>query len=429
MRRYAPALVAVLVLVLTGSARALSPPPGGLSADATVRLALAQSPAVRAAQSRLEAATAGLRGARAPHGLQVELAPGVGFTNGNSLLALPLDIAGLRPAQVRVAGGEREAAAASLHQARLQAAAEARVAFFDLARARAAESAATEAADLARQVQEIVRRRVELGEAPAVQATRARIEVARAEQEAVRARGEARGRLGALNLLLGRAPQAATILSEGLTLPAVPASTARLRERALQQRPDLAALRALVAARQGDVAVARARRRPTLSAELASDIWSLDRGDPFQSRDLGFQARLTFPLFEQTRLGADVDRASALARAQEADLAAGLRAVEVEIERAQADADAAREVALGYQQAILPQTEELLTATRSGFASGLVSFAEVLDAQRVVRQTRTEYLSALYEAVRAAAALDVAVGNLPNGVSSPLPVPPKETRP
>ena len=419
---------AALVLLATHSAHAQRPASGALTVDAAVRIAVSQSPAVRAAQSRLDAAAAGLRGARAPLGLQAELAPGVGFTNGNSLLALPLDIGGLRPAQVRVAGGEREAAEATLNQTRLRAAAEVRLAYFDLARTRAAESAANEALGLARQIADIVRRRVDLGEAPAVQATRARIEVARAEQEAARARGEGRGRLAALNLLLGRAPQAATALAEGLVVPAEPPPTATLRERALAQRPDLVALRALVAARQGDVAVARARRRPTLSAELASDIWSLDR-DPFTSRNLGFQARLTFPLFEQGRLGAEVDRTSALARAQEADLAAALRAVEVEIERAQGDAAAAREVALGYQQIILPQTVELLTATRSGFERGLISFVEVLDAQRVVRQTQTEYLSALYEAVRAGAALDLALGGVPTNTSPPTPVLPKGQRP
>ena len=163
-------------------------------------------------------------------------------------------------------------------------------------------------------------------------------------------------------------------------------------------------------ARRGDVEVARARTRPTLSAELATDIWSLDRsGDSFRSRNLGFQARLSFPLFDR-RSGAAVVRTAALARAQEAELAAGLRAVTLEVERARADLTAAREVALGYQQNILPQTVELLTATRSGFERGLVSFVEVLDAQRVVRQTRTEYLTALYDAVRASAALDLAHG-------------------
>ena len=411
-----------------GSARAQNLEANALTVDAAVRLAVAQSPAVQAAQSRLEAASAGLRGARAPFGLQAELAPGAGFTNGNSLLALPLDIGGIRPAQVRVAGGERAAAIATLDQARLQAAAQARVAYWDLARARATESAAAAAADLARQIRDTLRRRVELGEAPVVQVTRAQIEMARAEQETARARGEARARLATLNLLLGRAPEAETALSDSLVIPSDPAPAAELRQRALAQRPELAALRGLVAARQGDVDVARARRRPALSAEMASDIWSLDR-NPFQSRDFGFQARLSLPLFDQRRLGAEVERTNALARAQEAELAAGLRDITVEVERSRADLIAAREVALGYQQTILPQTEELLTATRSGFERGLVSFVEVLDAQRVVRQTQTEYLTAVYDAVRASAALDLALGNVALETSSPGPASPKGQTP
>ena len=379
-----------------------------LAAEAAVDLGLRQSPAVRAAEARVEAARAGLRGAASPLNPRAELAPGVGFTNGNSLLSQQLDVGGLRRAQREAARGELATAAALLEATRRDVAAEIRTAYFDLARAQRSEEAARDTAALAARIRDLVQRRVEIGEAPKVQAVRAGIEAARAEQEAALARGDARARLAALNILLDRDP-AAPAVTEGLRLPAAPGGTPALVERALAARPELSAGRGLVATRQGEVGLARAQRRPQLFAEAAADVWSLDR-DPFQSRNLGFQARLSFPLFDRGSLRAGVDRARARVREQEAELVAAERLVRLEVERAAAELAAARDVAAGYEGSILPQSEGLLAATQSGFEAGLTSFLEVLEAQRTLRQVREEYLTALFEAVRARIRLDRAVG-------------------
>lgn len=413
-------LILAIVVVIAGPGAA-QPEGTPVTAEEAVRLALEQSPALNAARFRLEAAAAGVRGARAPFNPQGELAPGLGFTNGNALLSQEIDIGGRRSAQARAATGVRAAAQAELEVARLQAAAGARAAYFDLVRARAAEAAASDAAALARQIGDAVRRRVEIGDAPMVQATRAEIEVARADQDVARARGEVRGRLAALNLLLGRPAEALLTPSDALAVPEAPAGTAELVEQAQRRRPELAAARGLIEARRGDVAVARAQRRPELFAELASDVWSLDR-DPLDSRSFGVQARLSFPLFDRGRLRAGVDRAQAGVREQEAELAGISRTLNIEIQRAAADLDAAREVALNYQTTILPRTQELLQATRAGFDTGLTSFLEVLEAQRLARLTQTEYLNALFEATRARIALDRALGAVP-GLAPIAPVP------
>jgi cobalt-zinc-cadmium efflux system outer membrane protein len=399
----------LIVAAAPGAARAEGP---ALTAEEAVRLSLEQSPAVTAARSRLEAAFAGVRGARAPFNPQGEVAPGVGFTNGIALLSQQIDISGRRSAETRAASGVRAGAQADLDLTRLRVAAGARTAYFDLVRARAVETAASDAAALARQLRDAVRRRVEIGEAPMVQLVRSDIEVARAEQEAARVQGEVRGGLAALNLLLGRPAEALLTPSETLAVPDAPAGIAELVEQAQRQRPELGVMRGLIEARRGEVAVARSQRRPELFAELASDMWSLDR-DRLNSRNLGFQARLSFPLFDRGRLRAGVDRAQAGVREQEAELAATSRALGTEIQRAAAELVAAREVALNYQTTILPRTQELLRATRAGFDTGLTSFLEVLEAQRLARQTQTEYLNALFEATRARIALERALGAVP----------------
>lgn len=407
-------LLATVLCLSTGEAQ----PDVGLTAEEAVRLALARSPVVTAARSRVEAAAAGVQGARSPYNPQAELAPGVGFTNGNALLSQQFDISGRRSAQTRVAVGLRLSAEAELRAAQLRVAAEARSAYFDLARAGAVHQSAEETAALARQIRDLVRRRVEIGEAPQVQVTRADIEVARAEQEVARARGEVRGREAVLNLLLGRSAEGALKVTEGLALPEAPSIGNELVHRAERDRPELAALRGRVQAQQGEVAVARSQRRPELFADFATDIWSLDR-DPLRSRNLGLQARLSFPLFDRGRLRAEEARARAGVREQEAELQAATQALTREIERTTAELTAAREVALNYQTAILPRTQELLRATRAGFEAGLSTFLDVLEAQRVVRQTQVEYQNALFDAVRARIALDRALGAVPGLPAAP----------
>jgi len=392
---------------VAGAAFQADPP--HLSVADAVRRAIEQSPAVAAARSRVEAAGAAMRGARAPYNPQAELAPGVGFTNGNALLSQRFDIAGKRSAEARVAAGELSAAQAELEQARLLAAGEVRLAYYELAQAQVVEAAAQETTALVRQLRAAVRRRVEIGEAPAVQVTRAEIEVGRAEQDVIRAHGATVAWQSFLNRLLGQEPATVLTLTEELEIPAAPVAAAQLVQQALDRRPELAAARALVEARQGDVDVARSQRRPDLFAELASDFWSLDR-DAFRSRDLGFQVRLSVPVFDRGRIRSDVDRARAGVKERKAELEVVRRTLTVEVERAAAELAAAREIALNYRQTILPRSQELLKASRSGFDIGLTSFLEVLEAQRVVRLALTEYLTSLAEALRAQVALERAVG-------------------
>lgn len=383
-----------------------------LSPEETVRLALEADPAVRAARSRLDAASAGVRSARAPFNPRAELAPGAGFTNGNALLSQEFDISGRRAAGGREAEGLRRAAEADLAAIRLNTASEARAAYFDLVRALAVRSAAAGAADLARSIGDLVRRRVEIGEAPRVQQSRAEIEVARAAQEVILADGEVRARRSRLNLLLGRPVDQELKPSAEPALPPPAAAGPALVQQAQQFRPELARIRALIEARRGGVDLAKAARRPELFAELAADVWSVDRS-ALQSRSLGIQARLSFPLFDRGRLRAQVEQAEAGVHEEEAELQAAARQIAIEIERAAAELEAARAVAGSYRSEILPRSQDLLQATQRGFQAGLTGFLEVLEAQRVVRQTQIEYQNALFNAVRAQIALDRTTGAVP----------------
>ncbi len=407
--------IGVLLLVTARSALSQQ----DLSAEDAVRRAVASSPAVRAAQSRVDAAEAALRAARAPFGVMAEAAPGVGFTNSVAALSHRIDIGGRRSAAAAAAEGEVAIGRAGLDAARLQEAAEARTAYFDLVRARTVESGARESAKVVEQLRDLVRRRVEIGEAPAIQATRAEIEAARAQQDVLRAGGEARGLEAALNVRLGNPPETPLRVSDAFPPPET-RTAAQLSADAVRRRPEIAEAQGRIAARRGEVAVARAHGKPDLFAELATDIWSVDRRESWNSRNVGIQARLSFPLVDGGAIRNNVRRAEAGVREREAELAGLTRQITMEVERAHAEARAANEVVSNYQRTILPQTEDLLRATRIGFETGLSSFLEVLEMQRAARMTQAEYQSALFTAARSRIQLERATAAIPGLTESTI---------
>lgn len=376
-----------------------------------VRRGVAASPAVKAAEARVAAAREHVRGAKAGFNPQIELTPGVGFTNGNTALSQQIDIGGVRSSQAALAQAELLTEEANLQATRQLRAIQVAVAYFELVRAKAELAAAAEHSKLARELVALVRRRVEVGEAAEVQATRADIEAQRIEQEQVRARGAVAAHLLALRLLLSDETLAeAAVPAEFPALMNPPELQATLGQ-ALSNRAEVSRARGLLSAARSGVSVARAQSRPSLVAGVASEVWSLDR-EPFDSDNIGFQAFLSFPLFDRGSLRADVRRAESLVVAAESEELAVQQQVRAEVALALTELQTRSQIAANYRASILPQSEKLVQTTTAGYETGLTTLIDVLDAQRTARLARSEYLSVLFQAFQAELDLWRATGNL-----------------
>ena len=405
-------------------ASAAGVPPAGvpLSLAQALQEAVGQSPDVTAARQRLAGTQAGLRGARALPNPQVELAPAIGFADEAALLSQELDLAGRRRLRTRVARGELGAAQAELRLAVLNVATEVRTAYFDLVRARRVEETATQSRDLALTIRDGVRTRVELGLAPRGDVVRAGLELARAEQDVVRSGSETEARRVALNALLGRAARTVTLPTDVLAYQGLPADLDEIVAQATETRPEVQAAEQTLLSRRAQVDLARAQRRPEVTAELPFGRWSLTEAfrDPIKAGDFGLQVHVRFPLFDRGTLRAEVGRARAGVAEQQALVAAARRSSVSQIQQAAALLTGAIRVTENYRTAVLPQAEEALQIARNGYTQGFTSFLEVLEAQRAYRQVQVEYLTALYDAARGQATLDRALGVVP-GVTLPAP--------
>lgn len=270
--------------------------------------------------------------------------------------------------------------------------------------------AARESADLARELLAIVEKRAEIGEVPRLQVTRAELEVLRAAQAARRHAAEQSSREAALRSLVG--PEAVA------AIPPLDLGDRVVRAKGLPARSPETLTRAVAV----QVAMAQARAvaasgRPSLTAGMASDVWSLDRR-AMTSSNLGFQVFLSAPLVDRGENRNAVAAARAEAKAAESELAEAQRVADLAKEVALARLQAAEATLGAYRTDALPKAEALLSAMREGYKAGLVTLVEVIEAQQTLADLRRERAEALLASREAELALLAATLALP-GVGVP----------
>ncbi len=355
-----------------------------------VTQAIAANPVVAARRLDVLAAAAAAKSLGSPKNPEVELAPGIGFTNSNFVFGQSFDLSGTRSARAQRAKAEVQVAKARLLHAQLAVGSEVLSAYASYRAAVVNELNAASGVGTASTIVGAIGKRIEIGEAPAVQLTRAEVELNRAEQTLILARAEVATSRSTVNSLIGKPSQAELPLTQWTSLIDLEV----FRQGMLERRPEMLETAGHIEVAKAAVLEARRQGKPTLFAGIAADIWSLDRR-PFQRDDVGLQVVLTMPLFDRGENRLAVQSAESARQAREADLRDVQRRITLEIETATTSLSAARGVARSYETGIVPKAEQMLRAMQQGLESGLVSFLEVLEAQKTLVQLRRESSDAL----------------------------------
>ncbi len=392
------------ILLFATSVRAQTEP----SVAGLVAQALAANSTVAARQLQVKQAEAMAKSFASPKNLELEIAPGVGFTNSNFALGQSFDLSRTRAAQAQRARADVQVATTNLRRAELAVGAEFLSAYVNHFAAVRNENNALSGVEVARATVEGIKKRIEIGEAPAVQLIRADIELNRAEQALTLAQSELRTSRSSVNSLLAR-PSTTDL---PFNVWAAVSDVAELSKDALSRRPE-----ALEAIAQIEIAKAReaeARRSslPSLFAGIAADTWSLDRS-PFQSDRIGYQIRLTMPMFDSGENRHTIRAMEAARKARDLELKDTERQILLDIETAQNNLNAAREVEKNYEMGIVPKAEQMVKVMQAGLESGLTSFLEVLEAQKTLSQLRREASDATRNLQLAEVRYFTAVANMP----------------
>jgi cobalt-zinc-cadmium efflux system outer membrane protein len=263
-----------------------------------------------------------------------------------------------------------------------------RSAFFGLLAAEQSAALARSMRDVAGRLHEAAQARFETGAAPKLEVMAAELGLARAQADLDLAEAGRAGAQAELNAVLDRPPLAALNLAgQGADRPALPSPEQAVAIAASRNTALQAADREVVI-EDRRLSLFKAERYPTAVVSVGA---LFDAPGEF---DVGGRAALSLavPLFSRNQ----GDIAGSLVRTSQAELrrAALRREVEARAYAALGRAAAQRAQADAYQKTLLPTAEAIESLAEESYRLGRGTLLSVLEAQRSLRDVRSEALAA-----------------------------------
>lgn len=254
---------------------------------------------------------------------------------------------------------------------------------------------------------ETARSRFEANQAQQQDVLQADVELGKLEQRRIDLDQLLQVAVARINTLLHRDPDLPLPPPpEQLENPTALPSVAELRERAIGQRPDLAALQARLNSEQNSLALTIREYYPDVEIMGRYDtFWT----DPNQRSQIGMN--MNIPLNRQRR-DAAVREATFRVNKLQAEYDREVDLVKNEVQGAYARLAAGRRTVQLYADRILPTAEDNVAAATSAYTAGTVDFLRLVQTQRELIELKENYQQALVDFQRNRAELDRVVGTL-----------------
>lgn len=314
----------------------------------------------------------------------------------------PLERPSKRRARISAAEYARAAAECRLQDAVRRLALETQQAFVEL---QAARESLTLARANQRTFEELVAvnaARVRAGDLAPIELVRTRVSAVQLTQAVTQAEARWRVAQNRLQTLMGRAEALDVFEAVGeMRRDPPPPSLSPLLAKALDQRPDLRALRADQARTLADLKlqIAQGKIEYTVGVE-----YRRQQGLAGTGNSLGLFLALPLTIYDRNQGG--VARAQAEIRQTELRIAALERELRAELEATYLQCRAADAVLKSYEGGLLEQARDVLEVTEYAYRRGEASFVEFLDAQRTYNETMQGYIDARAEYARLRFTLD-----------------------
>ncbi|MGE3279992.1 MAG: TolC family protein [Alphaproteobacteria bacterium] len=389
------------------------------SLDQAIALALAQSPALRAAEARRDAS----RGERRQAGMRPnpELAVegenfagsgpyrGVRSLEATVGVGQRIELGGKWTARVSVADAGIAVSESEYQAARLDVIRDVTKAYAEAVAARRAIEVEAERMRLADEVLRVVRARVEGGKEPLVQVRRAEITRSRATLAIEKARREAEIARRSLATLLG--VERVEIAPDNAWFEAIgpaPAGRQPIGADAVAANPDLARWEAQIARSRAGLEVEKAGAVPDVTVGAAARRFQ-------DTRDSAVVVTLSVPIPVLNRnqgaierAGSELVRTEVEARQARLTLEASVADAEERLITAWREADTLR-------RTVLPAARQAFGFAREGYQAGKFAFLDVLEAERTLFDTRAQLNDALKEVHARRADLNRLTGRFASG--------------
>lgn len=404
----------VVVLALLAAVVAVQAEP--LTRQGAVALALRDNPEVKAAQAAWDAARARSRAAWAPPDPEVSVEfeqlqrlgdPG-DYAERNVGVAQTIEFPLKWWLSRRAADHEAQVVQAAVYESsRLDVSSRVVIAFDRVLSRQQMLTYEMEHDGLLQEFSRKTRLRHDAGDVPLLAVLRADVEAGRAASRVVAAHNELTVARGRLKALLVRDQASELELSGTLGRVDLLLSLPQVQDLALKRRPDLRGALHEVDGRRARFGAARAGLLPDLTlgvfrqtlreAGASQSLWRLG-------------IALEVPLWGALRQRGDLAAASADLVGAEARGQRLRREVMLDVEIAYRDLITAVDQVKLFDERILHAAEQAQQAAVRSYDAGKATYMEVLDSQRALLQTRTEYVDIVLTCHEAFTALERAAG-------------------
>ncbi len=377
-----------------------------LGLDRALELAERYSPRLQIALAQVERARSGIRTARAYPNPEFEIltgqvrarVPGLRSGQGTSIsVGQTIDLPNQRAPRINAAEAGLEGSRYALQEARLLLRADVKQAFYTVLRRRAEYDLALDNQKLLEQIKNRIELRVKVGEGARFELVRAEAELSSAVNQSNSAKLRVTQALAQLRVLIGAPLPADTDVTGDLEVVTTTEELETLRKRVMERYPAVLQAQMNVKQAESRLEAERALRtpRPTLFAGVDQD--------PEQRQGI-FGVSVPIPLWDQRQgpIGESValfQQATSQAELTRLEVTGDL---EVNYNRLKVSA---QQIA-AFEGGLLKQAESALRVAEAAFRFGERGFIEVLDAQRVLRTVRNDFLNARFEKQAAAIEID-----------------------
>jgi len=329
---------------------------------------------------------------------------GVHITERTITVEQPLEWTGKRQARQEAADAGVGGANAALEETRLALTADVKVAFYQLLYAQRDAELAAQNVTTVEEVLRTVKARVAAGEATSFDTMKAGVEVQKAQKEWSRAQHALLVARTKLNTLTAGALGKQFAIQGDFYALRAGTDVDRLAADALDRHPTVRRLSKLVEQAGHTVQYERASRLPNVTV-----LGSYHR----EAGDESLTAGLSVPLPLWYRRQGEIETALGMQYRAEAERQRMRNELEQAITQHAQEVRTAQDQLRVFETGLLKQAEQTLTVARTSFRQGAASLLDVLDAQRVYRQTLLEY-------AQARADLAIAVVRLERALGAPL---------
>lgn len=326
---------------------------------------------------------------------------GTHVTERTFMVEQPLEWTGKRQARQEAADAGVAGATAAFEDTRLALLADVKVAFYHLLFAQRDVELAAQNVTSVEEVLRTVHARVAAGEATSFDSMKAGVEIQKAKKDVARANSTLLVAKARLNTLTAGSLGKEFFIQGDFQLPKPGVNAEALAMQAMEQHPSIRRQSKLAEQAEHTLRYERESRVPNISL-----LGSYHR----EAGDESLTAGLSVPLPLWYRRQGEIQSALGAKHRADAERLRQQNELEQAITQYAQEVRTAQDQLLVFETGLLKQAEQTLTVARTSFRHGAASLLDVLDAQRVYRQTQLEYAQARADLSIALARLERALG-------------------